>query len=447
MKLDFLGLASENEVIGESPRKINDAVIILTRGFFFGDSIKIYDTDGNPIDRLEYSFDIPVPAVSSRMGRAIFGRIIMKSDRAIGTIDYKTPYYVEDNRVADIYTLSSNNPAYPCRVYYDHFAGLMKTIPNTLAGSDIESWLDEIDNLIAVFRDSVIADDVLLDEIDEVFTRGIIRDPEQAELPEGTEKIFIPSGDSGNSLAISKWNIDWMVDDNLYSVDYKDIHGVYRLKLNEFKSSLDKMIQTSISGLVDRITPLVIPNDDTDNVTSIGSEITDDIALINGNWHLRGNSLPAHYASASELLKVMDDNVDDLEDAYELVSESIELNRNTDKIISILRGRYTTETLEILDSTLRLNDDYLGDLWSKERLGSELEKVNLAGDVAAEDSLTALDAASGTQTYTINFDTMEEDLSELSLIHPSVDVILDSLCITKSELNHTIAEPIDLGEL
>lgn len=440
MNLDFLGQDPANNVIGEVV-EIKSDTIILKRGFFFMEDIELYDADGNPIDKQGYSFDLPIPSISSRTGRFIFGRILLSTSITPVTIDYKTPYYVEDNRIGDIEEFIEDKGITASMFFYNHFTRLFRESDVPMDGATITPWLESLSNLVTAFRNRIIPEDILLNTIDEVFTRGIIRYPDTLDVSSISNSAFIGSEETTSTLNLSKWNAEWTVNSNTFRIDYKFMRLILAQQLSNFERKLSAKYQGNFIADMNSVSADMIRTDDIKPVVStLGYTPRDDINIISGEVDITGLDQGDHYLKLFNLIDTVGNLSNTIIDNYDALSDLDEdmITIATNSMKSVLMDGYTAENIDIRDGRIRFGDVYFNNHISSSDFVSALNDLSVSGDKPTSTNLDTLKSKLTDRIYSIDFNDMRKELSKIAFFGADVLTILDGMSITKLTFAHSI---------
>lgn len=445
MNLDLLGTDPVNKVVGEEVN-VTDNCIIVKRGFFFADTMELFDSDGQPLDENAYSYDLPDPALSMRMGRLIFGRIIFNGNTIPATADYVTPQYADDNRYDDLVTYHNYVTHDPSNDYYNPISRIFKTNVNVLDGSDTEEWLASLDSLIKMWRNCHQDYDIILDIIDEVFTNGIVRYPSTVDTNTLLSPSFITSTEEGNSLAFSKWGVDWTIDGNIFSIDYLPMRESLATLIDSVATTTDikyggtwadvygKM--QSSTGYVEQV-PL----------KTMGTDFTNDVSIVRGTIYFNGNPVSEDYVKAGDLLASIRETQHELFTEYASLS-NMDIDGVTDGIANLSTAAdngYTCSDIYFSKSGIVVLGNELSDVYTAERAEVDLANAAPTGTVVESGYLSTLQS----KVSNLNVDVTE--LIQPSEKHLSLGVstmeILDGMVARKETLNPAVGTAIDISEV
>ena len=444
MSIDMLGDNPLNIITGEVIQ--SSPFIIPMRGFFFADTVTVYDGDGNEIDKNGYSFDLPIPDISGRLGRLVFGRIIMGSVRTPTTVDYRTPHTPDDNRHDEIVEFLASQDDDFSYYYYDNSSHLFKYTINKYDDANHDAWMDGLEYLIEMWRSRTVDYDILLHTADEVFTKGLMLNPPELDVESVEVSKFITTIEGGNSLILEPWSITWDVDGVVNTFDYLKVNAELNAKMGE----LTRMVADKYDGDITTLRDAVITRFDLDieeavPVTSIGNIASRDVSLVDGDFGFKGIDLPEYYVGLTNRLVAL------LTLSKEMINESFtisqydidEIEANMKILVPKLEGGYVNSDVIVGDNrTLTVLDDKCYNVLTKEYILTRLNSLNVTGVKASNDTLLSIDAKVkgivddtdyGGEIYS-SFDSLGGDLAN----------ILDGLCVTKESVPHVIGVKVNI---
>ena len=445
MSLDFLG-ENEDNLVSEALVVGTGATIVLKRGFFFQDTVTLYGNDGIALDEDAYSFDLPIPDISGRIGRFIFGRIILNDGISATGVTYRTPYNEDDNRYNDIVKYTATMGDSRSTDYYNSYTGLFKSGVSTFDDAGAAEWFGEFDNLIEKWAERNIDYDTVLSEIDKFFTGGQLFGSGEVALEDLVSPSFFYSDGSNNSMTLSKWLSKWTAGTNLYSNDYAASYLDYANKISTLKVSLDNKylgdvdadtasVNNKILNGVSEIRPIMSAGDETTELYLKDDE------LVFSNF-----SLPSHYSDIYNQLQYFIDIKDDVNNAHDdvkILMESIStaLYRSIETKIS---GGYSEEEFDVLDNAvIKLNGEYLSNFYNTLSLANKLFSLNVTGTYATNTTVSDLyQIVNGLEISILDMNSIATNYSYLP---DNISELLDSLCITKDNIDVSITDTTDIS--
>lgn len=444
MSIDILGDNPLNIITGEVIE--TPPFIIPERGFFFADTVTIYDESGNEIDKNGYSFDIPIPDISGRLGRLVFGRIIMGSVRSPVTMDYRAVHTPDDNRHGEIIEFLASQDEDFTYYYYDNSSHLFKYTINKFDDVSHDAWMDGLEYLIEMWRSRTVDYDILLHKVDEVFTKGLMMTPPEIDIDGVEVSKYITTIEGGNSLTLEPWSITWDVDGDVNTFDYLKVNAELNAKLGELARIITDKYDGDITALRDAvITRFELDIEEATPVTSIGNLVSRDVSLVDGDFGFKGIELPEYYIGLTNRLSTL------LSMSKEMINESFTISQydiddiksNMAILVPKLEGGYLNSDVVVgTNRTLSVLGDTCYNVLSKEYILSRLNVLNIMGAKANVDTLTSIDIKVKDIVDGTNYGG--EIYSSFNSLGSDLVNILDGLCVTKESLPHVIGVKVDI---
>ncbi len=441
MRTDFLGTDKDNYIVGEDV-VIDSNCILLKRGFFFSDSVILYDGDGNEMDKNGYSFDLPVPDISCRTGRMIFGRILLNTRAKPVTIDYRTPHYEDDSRYQDIKIYHAYSTKGESFDYYSNVSGLFQTGVNEMENSTVSDWLSGLDQLISIWRSRNLDYDLIIDHIDQVFTRGVVRNPNKAEIDNLLSPMFITTTEGGNSLDLQRWSIDWRIDSNRFTIDY-----------DVMRDELDKSVTSAERGLVNKFSgdiPKILA--DLDKVTLSSAPIKsfgdndDSLIISDGDIIIDSKDFPNYYSGLYEKISETTDKAVKLLTMCENITnvDGEYISQLSKYLLPKLNVGYGVDNISISGQAVVVDGVVLDKIYTREHFVKDISAITFDGPPATKDNLDIIKRKYEALGSDVVVSTIKSEYSHLG---ESLASILDSLSIVRETMDHGTTNELSLEEL
>ncbi len=446
MTLDFLGTDDTNHIVAEEVSLI-DTSIILKRGFFFMDSIELYDASGNLIDKNGYNFDLPNPAVSATTGKMIFGRILMTTAIVPVSIDYRTPYFESDNRNEAIasHALATDVTGY----YYNHASNIFRENINLKDDASISTWMNVLKSLSTAWGESIIDNETILDAVDEVFTLGIIRNPVIEDVSALNNSTYIDSSNSSDnsSITLATFKIEWKCPTGSGIIDYTTNWAEIATYVNRINSTLDGTYTGELDDIMANLEGWESTIEKTPLMTIDLTSSTKDIGIVNGKVVIAGLILPDHYTTLDTSLDTLNSYTTRINKmSWDLSNSDIsEVYAMVQTFIPALNSGYKSTDIVLIDESVWIDGKNADVSYTVESLMEEVKELGISGEVVTSELMYSLEDA------TALHDTLSANVikvtSSFTTLGTNIPAILDGLCVTKSKLGHTMGDSFDLGEV